>query len=271
MEDKPISEQYMDKAMSYLQIAYDEERYKNFDASLQACSKAADWLTMAIKCERRLTVSYKFKQSFNSVTEHMEYLRGTPESECLFNPNDPLWTMHSIETKDELKTHAMYQREKALDRIRDAWSAEVVGNFSESLVKCCDAVRFFERAIEYEKHVTFIQQYKASQECIRHHCDKLSCTPKHELVYCENDAIWTTHLNTPKTCIECPAASEEKDDEPIPTGEDCKPCVICMERRAMCLIRPCKHMNICITCTRKMYADKSEGTCPTCREKCQAG
>lgn len=68
---------------------------------------------------------------------------------------------------------------------------------------------------------------------------------------------------------------EEEEDESFPKKQELKydevigenengdnVCVICLERKRQCVIRPCKHFSLCVTCS----TDKL-GSCPVCRVK----
>lgn len=57
-----------------------------------------------------------------------------------------------------------------------------------------------------------------------------------------------------------PSEEELKNDEEADGGEDS--CVICFERKRKCVIRPCKHFSLCVTCSRKKLDE-----CPICRVK----
>ncbi len=52
------------------------------------------------------------------------------------------------------------------------------------------------------------------------------------------------------------------------TAEGEKPCQICFERSRKCVIFPCKHSGLCVTCARDMEQKIKAGTqvCPFCRE-----
>lgn len=66
-----------------------------------------------------------------------------------------------------------------------------------------------------------------------------------------------------KTVITPTRPSEEElknDEEADGGGEDS--CVICFERKRKCVIRPCKHFSLCVTCSRKKLDE-----CPICRVK----
>ncbi len=52
------------------------------------------------------------------------------------------------------------------------------------------------------------------------------------------------------------------------TAEGEKPCQICFERARKCVILPCKHSGLCVTCARDMEQKIKAGAqaCPFCRE-----
>lgn len=72
--------------------------------------------------------------------------------------------------------------------------------------------------------------------------------------------------NVPKKYIDLVPA--EIKNEPCATKDE-KPCQICFERSRKCIIFPCKHSGLCVTCSRDMEHKIKEGNqvCPFCREK----
>lgn len=64
--------------------------------------------------------------------------------------------------------------------------------------------------------------------------------------------------------IQCPP---KEDDESIGKPK----CVICLERKVACTIKPCKHTCMCITCAHGLCSGKEQGkvACPVCRQGIQ--
>ena len=65
---------------------------------------------------------------------------------------------------------------------------------------------------------------------------------------------------------ELPSEEELKYDENTKAGDDeALICVICLERRRKCVIRPCKHFSLCIACSSDSLKE-----CPSCRKPIEA-
>lgn len=59
-----------------------------------------------------------------------------------------------------------------------------------------------------------------------------------------------------------PTKEEAKHDQKVKDGDDDSACVICLENKKICVIRPCKHLCLCATCSS---AEKALEQCPVCR------
>lgn len=59
-----------------------------------------------------------------------------------------------------------------------------------------------------------------------------------------------------------PSKEEAAHDEEVDMDADSAIiCVVCMERKRKCIIQPCRHLSLCITCSATQKHDK----CPVCR------
>ena len=59
-----------------------------------------------------------------------------------------------------------------------------------------------------------------------------------------------------------PSKEEAMHDEEVDMDADSAIiCVVCMERKRKCIIQPCRHLSLCITCSATQKHDK----CPVCR------
>lgn len=58
-----------------------------------------------------------------------------------------------------------------------------------------------------------------------------------------------------------------KDEDDTVTNDDNRSCVICMENTKCCLLNPCMHLCLCISCSRSQENDIKLGkfSCPVCR------
>ena len=59
-----------------------------------------------------------------------------------------------------------------------------------------------------------------------------------------------------------PADPAEADPPPLEEGRPA--CIICCERSPCVVLQPCRHMVMCVTCTRKALAEEGS-KCPKCR------
>ena len=74
--------------------------------------------------------------------------------------------------------------------------------------------------------------------------------------------------------VEGPSPTDIKDD--TPTDNDQESCIVCMTNKRNCIVLPCKHLTLCVTCavtlcsgTKKDELKKiGEVLCPSCRESC---
>ena len=82
----------------------------------------------------------------------------------------------------------------------------------------------------------------------------------------------TIPYSSPSTFVRSVIVPEEKKEPMYPTEEEVKydeavnekdednACVVCMEKKPKCVVRPCKHFCLCVGCSTKKF-DK----CPVCR------
>lgn len=79
-----------------------------------------------------------------------------------------------------------------------------------------------------------------------------------------------THLEF----VEGPSPSDIKDD--APTDNEAESCVVCLTNKRNCIVLPCKHLILCVTCAVILCSGPNkdelkkvgEVACPSCRGNC---
>ena len=75
-----------------------------------------------------------------------------------------------------------------------------------------------------------------------------------------------TTKNTKSEPVPVFPTTEDLDyDEDAAEGDEANTCIVCLERKRKCVIRPCKHFSLCVACSKKTLEK-----CPVCRTKITA-
>lgn len=73
-----------------------------------------------------------------------------------------------------------------------------------------------------------------------------------------------------KEIKEAPKIPDEEKEESVELDESLM-CVMCMERKITTVILDCRMSILCVTCSRKLMANKEMAKCPTCRKDIEKG
>lgn len=74
-----------------------------------------------------------------------------------------------------------------------------------------------------------------------------------------------TSSKEPSNKVRVSIPSEEDEAKDSLTSDVSTQCSICLDNRSKCVMVPCKHLCMCIKCTRLNFKDNSNPRCPLCK------
>ena len=74
-----------------------------------------------------------------------------------------------------------------------------------------------------------------------------------------------TSSKEPPNKVRVSIPSEEYEANDSLTSDVSTQCSICLENRSKCVMVPCKHLCMCVKCTRLNFKDNSNPHCPLCK------
>lgn len=72
---------------------------------------------------------------------------------------------------------------------------------------------------------------------------------------------FSSTIYTPPALFTLPTKEDETKDVLVSN----QPCIVCWVNQVKCVVNPCGHVCMCITCTRKHFSEQR--TCPVCRNQ----
>lgn len=161
------------------------------------------------------------------------------------------------------------------NKVFGAWNV-ITGSHNKARGQCNNCIGSFNktiedgvvRAVRDTRHVAYMPRNDTVTSSVHHGTTTIrtSETPSHHISNITSDKgscltimFKPTVVSSPKF----PATEDLRHDEEVAADEsETTTCVICMERKRKCLVRPCNHFSLCIACSKSTLEQ-----CPVCRTK----